>query len=132
MEANMLRRTNIWFSFNGWAQIFGGLIAYGIATGVRLHGSTIAPWKIIFLVTGLLTITAGIIFFFLMPDNQLNARFLNKEDRILALERIRVNQQGIGNKKFKMYQLKEALLDPLTWAFVFFALVANIPNGALN
>jgi ACS family allantoate permease-like MFS transporter len=28
-----------------------------------------------------------------------------------------------------MYQLKEALIDPLTWAFFFYALVADIPNG---
>ncbi|THW68696.1 putative MFS allantoate transporter, partial [Aureobasidium pullulans] len=63
---------------------------------------------------------------------QLNARFLSKEDRILAIERVRCNQQGIGNKHFKMYQLKEALLDPLTWAFVFYALVADIPNGGIS
>jgi ACS family allantoate permease-like MFS transporter len=67
-----------------------------------------------------------------MPDNQMNARFLSKEDRILAIERIRVNQQGVGNKHWKLYQLKEALLDPLTWAFFFYALVADIPNGKDN
>lgn len=37
-----------------------------------------------------------------------------------------------GNKHFKFYQFKEALLDPLTWAFVFYSLVANIPNGGLT
>lgn len=91
-------RTGIWFSFNGWAQIFGGLVAYGIARGVEIHGSSLAPWKIIFLFTGLLTVVIGFIFLAVVPDNQLNARFLKKEDRILAIERIRVNQQGVGNK----------------------------------
>lgn len=33
---------------------------------------------------------------------------------------------------FKWYQLKEALLDPLTWAIVFYALVADIPNGGIT
>lgn len=122
-------RVNIWFSFNGFAQIFGGLVAYGIAKGTENGGSTVAPWKIIFLLTGLLTVTMGLVFLWLMPDNQMNARFLSKEDRILAIERVRENQQGIGNKHFKMYQVKEALTDPLTWAFVFFSLVGNIPNG---
>jgi ACS family allantoate permease-like MFS transporter len=122
-------RIGIWFSFNGFAQIFGGLVAYGIARGTENGNSAIAPWKIIFLLTGLLTVTMGIIFLFFMPDNQMNARFLSKEDRILAIERIRGNQQGVGNKHFKMYQVKEALMDPLTWAFVFYALVADIPNG---
>lgn len=30
------------------------------------------------------------------------------------MERVRANQQEIGNKKFKMKQLKEALTDPIT------------------
>lgn len=122
-------RTGIWFSFNGFAQIFGGLVAYGIAKGTSEHPASIAGWKIIFLVIGLLTVCIGIIFFFTMPDNQLNARWLSKEDRVLALERIRINQQGVGNKHFKLYQLREALLDPITWAFFFYALIADIPNG---
>ncbi|KAL8735285.1 MAG: hypothetical protein Q9181_002860 [Wetmoreana brouardii] len=125
-------RVGIWFSFNGWAQIFGGLIAYAIAKGARLHGSAIAPWKIVFLVTGLLTMAIGLLFLIFMPDNQLNARWLEPFDRRLAIERVRVNQQGIGNKHFKLYQLKEALLDPMTWAFAFYALTADIPNGGIS
>ena len=122
-------RTGIWFSFNGFAQIFGGCVAYGIAVGCRKSGTTMEPWKIIFLVTGLLTACLGILFLWIVPDNQLNCRWLSKEDRILAIERIRVNAQGVGNKHFKWYQLKEALLDPLSWAFFFYALIADIPNG---
>ncbi|MCJ1331874.1 hypothetical protein MMC10_008566 [Thelotrema lepadinum] len=125
-------RTGIWFSFNGMGQIFGGLVAYGIATGNVRHGFTMAPWKIIFLFNGLLTASIGVIFLFIMPDNQLNARWLTKEERVLAIERVRSNQQGIGNKHFKLYQFKEALLDPMVWAFVFYALVADIPNGGIS
>jgi MFS family permease len=130
-KAEQGSRTGIWFSFNGFAQIFGGLVAYGIAKGTEAHPAAIEGWKIVFLLTGLLTAVIGVIFFFTVPDNQLNARWLSKEDRILAIERIRINQQGVGNKHFKWYQLREALADPLTWAFVFYALVADIPNGML-
>jgi hypothetical protein len=42
-------------------QIFGGLLAYGIAVGSRKHGAVLEPWKIVFLVTGLLTASIGII-----------------------------------------------------------------------
>jgi MFS family permease len=122
-------RTGIWFSFNGFAQIFGGFVAYGISVGVKKHGAAIESWKIVFLTIGLITAAVGCIFLWLMPDNQLNAWFLTPQERIMAVERIRKNQQGVGNKHFKMYQLKEALLDPMTWAFVFYALVADIPNG---
>jgi len=125
-------RTGIWFSFNGFAQIFGGLVAYGISVGVKKHGAAIAPWKIVFLSIGLLTVAVGCIFLYFMPDNQLNARFLTPKERLMAIERIRKNQQGVGNKHFKMYQFKEALLDPMTWAFFAFALIADIPNGGIS
>ncbi|RAL15091.1 allantoate permease family MFS transporter [Aspergillus homomorphus CBS 101889] len=125
-------RVNIWFSFNGFAQILGGLVAYGIAVGTEKHGSAIAPWKIVFLVTGLLTVVLGVIFYWVVPDSQLNARWLTKDDRILAVARVRVNQQGIGNKHFKLHQVKEALIDPMTWAFFFYALIADIPNGGIT
>ncbi|TVY94432.1 putative transporter [Lachnellula willkommii] len=125
-------RTAIWFSFNGFAQILGGLVAYGVSVGVKKHGAAIESWKIVFLTFGLVTAAVGVIFLWLMPDNQLNAWFLTPEERLMAVERIRRNQQGVGNKHFKMYQFKEALLDPMTWAFVFFALVADIPSGGIT
>ena len=31
-----------------------------------------------------------------------------------------------------MYQLKEALTDPMAWAFTFYALTADIPNGGIS
>lgn len=80
----------------------------------------------------MLTILLGLVFYWIVPDNQLNARWLKKEDRVLAVARVRINQQGIGNKHFKMYQVKEALLDPITWAFFFYALIADIPNGGIT
>jgi len=125
-------RTGIWFSFNGFAQIFGGLLAYGISVSVKKHGSAVAAWKIVFLSIGLLTVTVGVLFLYFMPDNQLNARFLSPKEKLMAIERIRKNQQGVGNKHFKVYQFKEALLDPMTWAFVFFSLVGDIPNGGIT
>jgi MFS transporter, ACS family, allantoate permease len=80
-------------------QIFGGVVAYGINVGAEKSGSAIAPWKIVFLVNGLLTACLGVVFYFVIPDNQLNARWLSPKDRVLAVARVRENQQGIGNKQ---------------------------------
>lgn len=74
----------------------------------------------------------GLLFLCLIPDNQLNAWWLSLQDRILAIQRVRINQQGIGNKRFKLYQFKEALVDPLTWVFFIFAVAADITNGGLT
>jgi len=106
-------RTGLWFSFNGFAQIVGGVVAYGIARGTDAGQSALAGWKIMFLWTGIVTATFGVLLFFFMPDNPLKARFLSPKERILAIERIRMNQQGVGNRHFKKYQFIEALKDPL-------------------
>ncbi|KAF2967771.1 hypothetical protein GQX73_g5829 [Xylaria multiplex] len=123
-------RVSWWFSFNGWGQIVGGVVAYGIATA---HDSLlIKGWQLIFLVFGLFTALMGVFFLYWMPDSQLNARFLTEHERLMAVERIRVNQQGVGNKHFKWYQCKEALTDPMIWAFALFSLFGNIPNGGIT
>jgi len=125
-------RTGIWFSFNGFAQIFGGLVAYGIGKADAAGQLSIPGWKIVFLLTGLLTFTVGVICWFLMPDSPLTAWFLTPRERAMAIQRIRGNNQGVGNRHFKWYQVKEALLDPCTWIFCSYSLVADIPNGGIS
>ena len=125
-------RISMWVSFNGFAQIFGGAVAYGIARGNDRHHFALRPWKVVFLFTGLLTIVMGFVYLAIVPDHQGKAWWLSPTERVVALERVRTNQQGIGNKKFKWYQFREALVDPLSWAIVFMAISSDIPNGALT
>lgn len=89
-------RTGIWFSFNGFANVLGGLVAYGVAQGTFGRSVALAGWKIIFLVWGLLTMVMGIIFLLVMPDSPLKARFLRSSEGRLVIERTRHNQQGEG------------------------------------
>ncbi|KAI2473272.1 major facilitator superfamily transporter allantoate [Annulohypoxylon bovei var. microspora] len=125
-------RVGWWFSFNGWGQIVGGCVAYGIAVGTEAHPIAIKSWQLVFLVTGLFTAFMGCLFLYLMPDSQLNARFLTQHERVMAVERIRINQQGVGNKHFKWYQCKEAFTDPMIWSFVLYSVISSIPNGGMS
>ncbi|KAF6012589.1 hypothetical protein HII13_001641 [Brettanomyces bruxellensis] len=59
--------TSIWFSFNGLGTIMGGAIAYGLAS--RSESYSIASWKILFIVTGLMTLFVGVCFLFHVPDD---------------------------------------------------------------
>lgn len=45
-------------------------------------------------------------------------RMLTEEQRIACLERVRDDQGGVANKKFKKEQVMEALLDVRTWLIV--------------
>jgi len=125
-------RTGIWFSFNGFAQIFGGLVAYGLSKGDAAGQLSIPGWKVVFILTGCLTITFGFIMLAFFPDSPVTARFLSPREKAIAVERIRSNQQGIGNKHFKWYQFKEALTDVRSWLFVGYALISDIPNGGIT
>lgn len=55
-------------------------------------------------ITGLITLIVSVVFYFFFPDSPTNARFLTKEERVQAIERIRVNQSGVENKRWKKDQ----------------------------
>lgn len=118
-------RMGFWFSFNGIAQIVGGLLSYGLG-----HiESGIESWKWMFLVTGALTTLWSIALFFLLPNSQIDAWFLNDEEKRIAVEMVRANNTGIYNKTFKMEQLVEALMDVKSWLFLLLGFLINIPNS---
>ena len=59
-----------------------------------------------------------------MPDSPVAAKFLGEEDKLLAIERQRMNQQGVESQEWKWEHAKEAFLDPKSW--FWFALMFSI------
>jgi MFS family permease len=63
----------------------------------------------------------------------MTAPFLNEQEKIAAIEHVRVNQTGIENKQFKPHQVVELLTkDKETWPLFFITLLAMIDNGAVS
>lgn len=112
---------------NVLAGFLGGLVAYGIG-----HIKSIAPWKAVFLVFGALTISWAAALYFLLPDTQLNARFLSKDDQTKAVQRVQENMTGIKNNTFKLSQTLEALLDIKVWLLVIIHIAMSVANGGLQ
>ncbi|PYH85794.1 putative allantoate permease [Aspergillus uvarum CBS 121591] len=123
------KRMGFWLACNGFAQILTAAIAYGLS-GVQT--SSIAVWKILFLVLGLPTVLTGAFYFWLMPDDQIHARFLSHREKLIAVDRIRGNFQGIGSHTWKWAHFFEAFRDPRTYLYVLFSLLMNIPNGGIT
>lgn len=48
----------------------------------------------------------------------MRAKCYSESDRILMIERVRANQTGIQNKKFKKHQVYEAIKDPQLWCYI--------------
>ncbi|CAL9734170.1 allantoate permease [Monosporozyma servazzii] len=123
-------RIAIWFAMNGLGVIFLNSMAYGLY--IRKDSYTIEAWRILFIIIGAITLFLGAMVFYWIPDNPSNARFLNKEEKLMVVQRIRSNQQGFGNHTIKKYQIIEALKDPRTWLYFFMTVTCNIPNGGIT
>lgn len=78
-----------------------------------------------YLLTGGLAIVVGVAVILWMPDSPLHAAFLSKEERIIAIERIRNDLTGTENKTIKKPQLIEAVTDIRTWLIVLLTFVCE-------
>lgn len=113
---------------NGFAQIFGGLIAYGIG----YIDAAIPSWKFPFVIFGALTVAWGFVFLAFAPSNPTQCRWLTEAEREIAVLRLVENETGIDNSTVKWYQVREALLDARFWLVNLYVLVNCIPNGAVT
>ncbi|KAM3163928.1 putative Allantoate permease [Lachancea thermotolerans] len=123
-------RVCLWFGFNGLGGIWANAMAYGLY--IRKDSYSIEAWRVLFIVTGLITIFVGFLIFFHIPDDPSKAWFLTEREKLMVVERIRENQQGFGNHRIKKYQIKEAFTDIRTWLYFLFSVGNNIPNGGLT
>ncbi|PPR01815.1 hypothetical protein CVT24_001679 [Panaeolus cyanescens] len=122
-------RVGYWFLMNGTAQIISGFISFG---ALHIKTKAFEPWQWLMIITGFLTLLTALAFWFLFPDSPTNAWFLTREERAIAVRRLKENQTGVENKHFKKEQMIEALLDPKTWFFALFSALDNVPNSLTN
>jgi ACS family allantoate permease-like MFS transporter len=109
------------------SSIFAGVISYGIG-----HTNTsIAPWRLLFLVLGGFSFIWAAVLWYFLPDSPVTWRFLSDREKYVCVDRIRLNNTGLEDKKVKWYQVRECLLDVKTWLLALFAVAQNIPNGGL-
>lgn len=121
-------RYAIWYSAVGMGTLVGTLVLYAIG---QIKGD-LSPWQYQFMIIGAASSVWGIAVWFLLPDSPMTAYFLNPEQRIIAVERMRYEQTGIENKTVKSAQIKEAFKDPKTWFFIAITFLANFTNGAVT
>lgn len=54
-----------------------------------------------------------------MPDSPTQAKFLSYDEKLIAIERLRMNQMGISSGEWKWDHVKETFLDVKTWLWFF-------------
>ncbi|KAB8238014.1 putative MFS transporter [Aspergillus alliaceus] len=122
-------RLGSWYAMNGVVYMFGSLISYGLG---HIKSSVFEPYQIIFLFFGLITIVFSALILLYMPDSPLQCKFLGEEDKLLAIERLRMNQQGIETHEWKWDHVKEAGLDIKSYFWFALMFAISIPSGGIS
>jgi MFS family permease len=111
-----------YYCMNGFAGIFGGLLGYAIG-----HITTgLPPWQYVFLIFGSISLAWAAVFLIFMPDLPTAARFLSPQQRVIAVERVAQNRQGVKNHHFKKYQMWQCFRDPKTWILFVMSVAAQV------
>ncbi|KAL4940560.1 hypothetical protein BDV06DRAFT_224003 [Aspergillus oleicola] len=121
-------RLSSWYAMNGVVNMFGSLIAFGLG-----HiNSSLAPYQIIFLFFGLITVAFSFAVLIFLPDSPMQSKFMNEEDKLIAIERLRMNQQGIETHEWKWAHVKEAFLDLKSFFWFSLMFSISIPSGGIT
>jgi MFS family permease len=123
-------RQGAWWMGNSFANIFGGLVAYGIGS---ITNPSIEHWRLLFIILGSITSAYAIVLFIFLPDSPSQARFLNEQDRQVAVNRTVENKTGfMDTETFVFAQMWDALKDPQLWLLFLYTVSVNFANGGLT
>ncbi|PFH61598.1 hypothetical protein XA68_16948 [Ophiocordyceps unilateralis] len=122
-------RIAAWYGTNGLATIFISLVSFGLG---QIRSSTLRPWQIIFLFVGLVTVVSAPLVYWRLDNDVHSARFLDQDEKLQALERLRANQTGTGSRAFDLSQIVEAAREPKTYLWFAMTLLLNIGASVTN
>jgi len=120
-------RAAVFYCFNGIAQMFAGVLFYGVG-----QAKNFAVWRIIFLLCGSVTIAWGVTLAFLLPNNIISAKRFTNEEKAMLIAQGQQSRTGVYNNTIKIYQIKEALRDPQIWLLFSFMLLNEVINGGFS
>ncbi|OBT72940.1 hypothetical protein VF21_08462 [Pseudogymnoascus sp. 05NY08] len=107
-------RFGLWTVLNGLLPIPFLVIYYGLGN----IKNSIEPWRLIFLMIGLVSVLYGVVIYFFLPDSPLSVSWLNDREKAVAVQRVAKDQTGVKNAQFKWEQAREALTDYKVWLIV--------------
>ncbi|KAL3955932.1 hypothetical protein ACCO45_008778 [Purpureocillium lilacinum] len=109
------------------ANTFASSLAYGIT---QIRGS-LAPWRLLFIIEGSLTVLFAPVAYFLLIDSPSTAPFLSKEDKVLAVQRLQLKDSTAkGGVKWK--QVVAGFSDYKNYVHALIHFCANYSFSALS
>jgi MFS family permease len=125
-RAELTLRLGYYILMTPLAGAFGGLLASGILS-LDSMGS-LKRWRMIFAIEGIITTMLGLIALALMTDSPDTARWLNEEEKQLAVDRVKIERLGQNDvvDKLNKTRLKRGILNPITLSTAVVFLFGNI------
>ncbi|KAL2271392.1 hypothetical protein VTJ83DRAFT_763 [Remersonia thermophila] len=126
-------RAAIFFSAAAVSGSFGGLLAAVIDNMDGIAG--LRGWAWIFILEGLLTVVAGVAYFWMVHDFPDKATFLTNAERARVIRRLRLDQQASavgGNESFHIRYLGQAVRDWKTWLAMAVYMGCGMPLYAFS
>ncbi|EJT97059.1 MFS general substrate transporter [Dacryopinax primogenitus] len=105
----------------GANSVISGLLGYGF---YHVQNSTLYGWQYLMILIAGLSILMGAFIAVWMPDSPPRAKCFSEEDKVLMVERVRANDQGLRNTHWNPAQAREAFREPLIY-MLFLAMVLN-------
>lgn len=80
----------------------------------------------------MLTIASAPFVYWKLDNDIPSARFLTKKEKVQAIERLRANQTGTGNRELNWHHVIEAATEPKTYLWIGMAMMLNIGASVTN
>ncbi|KAH8898697.1 MFS general substrate transporter [Thozetella sp. PMI_491] len=125
-KEEQIARVALWYTSSGFGNLFGGFFAWIIYQAGSFR------WQGLFLFEGGLTFVLGIVLYFTLAASPTDAKWLNKREKTIALERCRSNKTGTEVWRFNKEQLKESFRDPRFYLIFMLLVSTGLPNGGLT
>ena len=126
---------NTYIASYGFGSIISGLLGWGFYQ-INNPSVTFYSWQLLFIIIAAISIILGGVVGIFLPDSPPRAKWqvhrsgsnalrisFSEADKVLMVERVRANDQGIKNKQWNWDQLREGVADVYVWSFVLIALL---------
>ncbi len=120
-QSEQVLRSSIWYSFSGGSLLISPLINYGLA---HVQSDRVKPWQLMYYFSGSISLAWGISLLWIFPESPQRSKGFTDEEKLLLVERVRVNNAGTENKHVRLYQIKEALMEYQFWGILLLSLLA--------
>ncbi|KAF4961203.1 hypothetical protein FGADI_440 [Fusarium gaditjirri] len=128
-------RIGIFYTAASLSGAFGGLLARGLAAiGPR---GDLEGWRWILIIEGLMTVAAGSVVFFTLPNNLTTARYFTPEEREWAVKRLEKDRGTTMtselDEKFSWGEVRRGVFNVQVWltSTAYFAILSGLYSFGL-